>query len=167
MDAHDEIAAARGHVSNLWHSLEADEPFLRAAFRLYESAMRVPGGLPIRDRELLCLATSVANKCGYCAAHHRRHLLREGFPEEQLTRLERGETLADPRDEALRGLAFALAAAAAAPVAPHRLALKSIGLDDLAFQQAVQVCATYAMFNRLALPLETPLEADLFPLPGA
>lgn len=167
MDALDEIAAARGHVSNLWRALAEDEPFLRAAFRLYESAIRVPGGLPPRDRELLCLATSVANQCGYCAAHHRRHLLREGFAGEQLARLERGEALADPRDEALRGLANALAAPAAAPVASHRLALRSFGLDDLAFQQAVQVCAAYALFNRLALALETPLEPGFLQPPGA
>lgn len=167
MDALDEIAAARGHVSNLWRSLKEDEPFLRAAYRLYESAMHDPGGLPTRDRELLCLATSVANRCAYCAAHHRRHLLREGFPEEQLARLARGEALADPRDEALRGLALALAAEAAAPMASHRLALRSFGLDDLAFQQAVQVCAAYALFNRLALALDTPLEPDCLCLPEA
>ena len=158
MDPLDEITAARGHVSRLWQDLAADEPFLRAAFQLYEAAMHTPGGLPQRDRELLSFATSLANRCAYCAAHHRRHLRREGLPAAWITALEGGESLPEPRAEGLRQLAAALARdAAGAGGAVARL--ESLGFDALELQQAIQVCAAYGLFNRLALALGTPLEA--------
>jgi len=155
----EDIQSARGRVSNLWLALAADEPFLRAAFDLYRAAMHAPGGLPRRDRELLCLATSWANACSYCAAHHRRHALREGFTPEALRRVQRGEPLEEPRDEALRALAATLAADPAADLSARKEGLRSLGLGELDLQQAIQVCAAYGMFNRLALALEVPAEA--------
>jgi uncharacterized peroxidase-related enzyme len=155
----DDIHAARGRVSNLWLALAADEPFLRAAFDLYRAAMHAPGGLPRRDRELLCLATSWANDCAYCAAHHRRHALREGFTPEALRRVQRGEPLEEPRDEALRALAAALAADPSADLTALMDDLRGLGLGELDLQQAIQICAAYGMYNRLALGLKVPAEA--------
>lgn len=164
MDPLDEIAAARGHVSRLWRDLAPDEPFLRAAFRLYVAAMHAPGGLPRRDRELLSFVTSLANRCAYCAGHHRPHLVREGLPKAWIVALEGGGRLPEPRAEGLRELAAALAWGAAAPlaesIAEPLARLEALGLEALEIQQAIQVCAAYGMFNRLALALGTPREAE-------
>lgn len=160
MGALDEIAAARGRVSNLWTALAADEGFLRAAFGLYRAAMHAEGGLPRRDRELLCLATSLANRCAYCAAHHRRHLASGGLPRAELSALEARVPMADPRQEALRRLAEDLSGRPGAPMEGHRSRLRDLGCSDLEVQQAVQVCATYALFNRLALALGVDLEPE-------
>lgn len=159
----DDIAARRGHVSNLWKALAPDEAFLEAAFRLYGAAMHAEGGLGHLERELLCLATSLANGCAYCAAHHRRHLRSAGLADTDLQSLEAGRPLADPRLEALRGLAVDLAEAAGTDPRSHRERLRSLGFTSLEFQQAVQVCAIYASFNRLALALDVPLEPGLEP----
>lgn len=158
----DEIAATRGHVSSLWRALAPDEGFLEAAFRLYGATMHAEGGLGRLERELLCLATSLANGCAYCAAHHRRHLRVAGLPETERAALAGGGPLRDPRLEALRRLAVDLAARADA-AGGHREGLRALGFTDLEFQQAVQVCAAYAGFNRLALGLGVPLEPGLDP----
>jgi uncharacterized peroxidase-related enzyme len=159
----DEIAAARGRVSNLWLGLATDEAFLRASFGLYRAAMHAEGGLPCRDRELLCLATSVANGCAYCRAHHRRHLLEAGLAPEQVVAMEAGRELGDPRADALIALARALAQDPACPMKPLRARLSGLGLGALEVQQAIQVCATYALFNRLALALGVELEPEFLP----
>ncbi len=163
MGALDEIAAARGRVSNLWRELAPDEAFLRAAFELYRAAMHAEGGLPRRDRELLCLATSAANGCGYCAAHHRRHLLAAGLAPAQVAAVEAGRDLGEPRLDALLALARDLARDAACAVGPHRARLAGLGLNALEIQQALQVCAAYALFNRLALALGVALEGEFLP----
>ncbi|MFN8010250.1 MAG: peroxidase-related enzyme [Holophagaceae bacterium] len=159
----DEIAATRGHVSSLWKALAPDEVFLDAAFRLYRAAMHGEGGLGRVERELLCFATSLANRCAYCVAHHRRHLEAAGLPGTELAALEAGEPLGDARLEALRRLAEALASRADAPPGAFKDALRAQGFTDLEQQQAIQVCAAYGMFNRLALALEVPLEPGLAP----
>jgi alkylhydroperoxidase family enzyme len=46
---------------------------------------------------------------------------------------------------------------------PHRARLAEAGLAALDIQQAVQVCAAYAMFNRLALALGVDLEPEFLP----
>jgi uncharacterized peroxidase-related enzyme len=161
MGALDEIAAARGRVSNLWRELAADEGFLRAAFALYRVALHAEGGLPRRDRELLCLATSAANRCAYCVAHHRRHLEAAGFAPHQVDAVAAGQDLGDQRLDALLALARGLAADPDG--AGHRARLAGLGLDALEIQQAIQVCATYALFNRLVLALEVALEPEFRP----
>ncbi len=163
MGALDEIAAARGRVSNLWRELAADEGFLRAAFALYRAALHDPAGLPRRDRELLCLATSAANRCAYCVAHHRRHLEAAGLAPRQVDAVAAGQDLGDPRLDALLALARDLAAEPGGAGVNHRARLAALGLGALEVQQAIQVCATYALFNRLVLALGVALEPEFQP----
>ena len=66
----DDIRAARGvPPNNFWRALAHDPAQLRA---VWEDARRVmaPGALDALTKELLYVAVSVANGCGYCVHSH-------------------------------------------------------------------------------------------------
>jgi uncharacterized peroxidase-related enzyme len=82
-----ELREKRGKVSNILkvHSLRPSA--LRHHLDLYMSLMFGPGGLTRRQRELVAVAVSQANRCAYCVAHHAEALGRYVRDEAQLDAL--------------------------------------------------------------------------------
>jgi AhpD family alkylhydroperoxidase len=68
---YDDIKRTRGvpDVNNFWKALAAHPPTLR---RTWESVKEVmaPGALDALAKEMIYLAVSVTNGCGYCIASH-------------------------------------------------------------------------------------------------
>ena len=68
---YDEIMRARGTdwINNFWKALAHDPALLR---RTWESvrAVMAPGALDPLTKEMIYLAVSVSNGCGYCIASH-------------------------------------------------------------------------------------------------
>jgi AhpD family alkylhydroperoxidase len=67
----DAIRAARGtdHVNNFWRGLAHDPALLRATWERLQAVM-APGALDPLVKELLYIAVSTANGCGYCVHSH-------------------------------------------------------------------------------------------------
>lgn len=67
----DEIRAVRrtDHVNNFWRGLAHDPALLRATWDRLQSVM-APGALPPVVKEMLYVAVSTANGCGYCVHSH-------------------------------------------------------------------------------------------------
>jgi AhpD family alkylhydroperoxidase len=67
----DEIRAARGtdYVNNFWRGLAHDPALLRATWDRLRAVM-APGALDPLVKELLYVAVSTANGCGYCIHSH-------------------------------------------------------------------------------------------------
>jgi AhpD family alkylhydroperoxidase len=67
----DDIKATRkvDDVNNFWKHLANDPATLR---RTWESVKEImaPGALDVRTKEMIYLAISVSNGCGYCIASH-------------------------------------------------------------------------------------------------
>ncbi len=68
------------------------------------------GRLTPIEREIVQLAVSVHNSCSYCVAGHTAFATELGMPEEEIAALRANRPLPDPRQEALRRFARALAA---------------------------------------------------------
>jgi len=84
----DAIRAARGtdYVNNFWRALAADPPLLTATWdRL--SAVMAPGALDPLVKEMIYVAVSVANGCGYCIHSHTAAARARGMTEAQLGEL--------------------------------------------------------------------------------
>jgi len=66
-----EIRAARGtdHVNNFWRALAHDPPLLRATWDRLREVMG-PGVLDPLVKEMVYIAVSSANGCGYCVHSH-------------------------------------------------------------------------------------------------
>jgi AhpD family alkylhydroperoxidase len=67
----DEIRAARGtdYVNNFWRALAHDPALLRATWDRVRTVM-APGTLDSLVKEMVYVAVSTANGCGYCIHSH-------------------------------------------------------------------------------------------------
>jgi AhpD family alkylhydroperoxidase len=78
----DDIKRTRGvpDVNNFWKALAAHPPTLR---RTWESVKEVmaPGALDALAKEMIYLAVSVTNGCGYCIASHGAAARKAGMTE--------------------------------------------------------------------------------------
>ena len=68
----DDIKQARGvpDVNNFWKSLAVHPPTLRRTWESLKEVMSPDGALDPVVKEMLYLAVSITNGCGYCIASH-------------------------------------------------------------------------------------------------
>ncbi len=80
----DEIRAARGtdYVNNFWRALAADPALLRQTWERVREVM-APGALDPLVKELVYVAVSAANGCGYCVHSHTAAARAKGMTEAQ------------------------------------------------------------------------------------
>jgi len=85
---YDDIMATRGTdwVNNYWKVLAHHPPTLR---RMWANAKQVmgPGALDALTKELIYIAVSVTNGCGYCIASHGAAARGKGMTAEQFSEL--------------------------------------------------------------------------------
>lgn len=79
----DDIRAARGtdYVNNFWRGLAHDPALLRATWERLKVVM-APGALDPLAKELLYVAVSTANGCGYCIHSHTAAAKNKGMTPE-------------------------------------------------------------------------------------
>ena len=80
----DAIRAARqtDYVNNFWRALAHDPALLRATWERASTVM-APGALDPLVKELVYLAVSTANGCGYCVHSHTAAARAKGMTPEQ------------------------------------------------------------------------------------
>jgi AhpD family alkylhydroperoxidase len=85
---YDDIMATRqtDYINNFWKALAHDPVALR---RTWESIKQImaPGNLDALTKEMVYLAVSVTNQCGYCVASHTAAARRAGMTEAQFAEL--------------------------------------------------------------------------------
>ena len=85
---YDDIMATRktDYINNFWKALAAHPETLR---RTWESIKQVmaPGALDPMTKELIYLAVSATNQCGYCMASHTAGAVAKGATKEMLGEL--------------------------------------------------------------------------------
>jgi AhpD family alkylhydroperoxidase len=86
----DDIRARRDsdYVNNFWRALAADPPLLAATWERLQAVM-APGALDPLTKELIYIAVSVANGCGYCIHSHTAAARAKG-----MTPAQHGELMA-------------------------------------------------------------------------
>ncbi|HEU4370155.1 MAG TPA: carboxymuconolactone decarboxylase family protein [Methylomirabilota bacterium] len=85
---YDDIMAARktDYVNNFWKALATHPPTLRRTWETLKPVM-APGALDALTKEMVYLAVSATNGCGYCIAAHTASARRHGMTEEMLGEL--------------------------------------------------------------------------------
>lgn len=68
----DDIRATRGseHINHFWRYLAFDPSLLEATWAEVKQVMVTPSALDPLTKELIYIAVSVANGCGYCVHSH-------------------------------------------------------------------------------------------------
>jgi len=85
---YDEIKAARklDDVNNFWKYLANDEQTLRRTWDSFRAVM-APGALDPLVKEMIYVAVSVTNGCGYCIASHSAAASKAGMTQAQFGEL--------------------------------------------------------------------------------
>jgi AhpD family alkylhydroperoxidase len=80
---YDDIMSTRGvtDVNNFWKALATHPPTLKRTWDSLKEVMR-PGVLDPVTKEMLYLAVSVTNGCGYCIASHSSAARKAGMTQE-------------------------------------------------------------------------------------
>ena len=85
---YDDIMAIRqtDYINNFWKALARDPATLR---RTWESVKQImaPGALDPLTKEMLYLAVSTTNQCGYCIASHTASARKAGLTDEMFAEL--------------------------------------------------------------------------------
>jgi AhpD family alkylhydroperoxidase len=89
-EIYDDIMAARktDYINNFWKALAAHPATLRRTWESVKGVM-APGALDPLTKELIYLAVSATNQCGYCLASHTAGAVGKGATQEMI-----GEVLA-------------------------------------------------------------------------
>jgi len=85
---YDDIMATRktGWINNFWKALAHDPPALRRTWHTIKEIM-APGALDSLTKEMICLAVSATNQCGYCIASHTAAARKAGMTNQMLDEL--------------------------------------------------------------------------------
>src|SRR5271156_6046360 len=73
-------------VNNFWKYLAHDPPALKRTWESIKEIM-APGALDALTKEMLYLAVSVTNGCGYCIASHSAAARKAGMTDEMFSEL--------------------------------------------------------------------------------
>jgi AhpD family alkylhydroperoxidase len=85
---YDDIMATRktDWINNFWKAIAHDSVTLRRTWRSVKEIM-APGALDARTKEMLYLAVSTSNQCGYCIASHTAAARKAGMTDAMLAEL--------------------------------------------------------------------------------
>src|SRR5437868_84866 len=73
-------------INNFWKALAHDPATLRRTWQSVKEVM-APGALDAVTKEMLYLAVSASNQCGYCIASHTAAARKAGMSDEMLSEL--------------------------------------------------------------------------------
>ena len=85
---YDDIMATRqtDWINNFWKALAHDPSTLRRTWQSVKEIM-VPGALDAMTKEMIYLAVSATNQCGYCIASHTAGARKAGMTDRMLAEL--------------------------------------------------------------------------------
>lgn len=85
---YDDIMTTRGTdwINNFWKVLANDPPTLRRTWHSIKEIM-APGALDAVTKEMMYLAVSATNQCGYCIASHTAAARKAGMSDAMLAEL--------------------------------------------------------------------------------
>ncbi len=85
---YDDIMATRktDWINNFWKAIAHDPPMLKRTWEAMKAIMG-PGSLDPLTKELIYVAISVSNQCGYCIASHTASAKKKGMSDEMFKEL--------------------------------------------------------------------------------
>ena len=154
-DIAERIAAVQeksGFVPNVFLALARRPDEFRAFFAYHDALMEKPGGLSKAEREMIVVATSGLNHCGYCVVAHGAILrIRAKNPliADQVA-INYRKADVTPRERAMLDFAMKVAERSQDVDDADYAALKAHGFTDDEAWDIAAIAAFFAMSNRLA-----------------
>ncbi|WP_173932825.1 carboxymuconolactone decarboxylase family protein [Chelativorans sp. Marseille-P2723] len=96
--------------NNFWKYLANDPAALRRTWESIKEVMS-PGALDVKTKEMIYLAVSITNNCGYCIASHTAAAQKAGMTQEQFGELLSVIGMANQTNRLVNGLRVPIDAA--------------------------------------------------------
>ena len=158
-EIYDETLKKRGALAAVHKIHSLNQESLRAHMELYMTLLFGKSPLLRRERELIAVAVSRANRCAYCVGHHSDAFARYEKATARVAAAKAGRWEDFPANEAaLCRFAEKLTLAPSASSEADVAAVKAAGYGDQAVLDAVQIAAYFNFVNRLVLGLGVHLE---------
>ena len=160
--AHDGLAAVQekyGFVPNLMAIMAEAPPLMQgylALSQLFEQTT-----FSAHERNLILLAISVANGCGYCVAAHTLGAQAVKLPADIIEALREGKPLSDTRLEALRQFTQSVANNRGWPQPARIQAFFAAGYTHANLLEVILAMGMKTLSNYTNHMAETPLDAAL------
>ena len=148
----DTVQEKSGFVPNVFLALARRPDEFRAFFAYHDALMEKPGGLSKAEREMIVVATSGLNHCGYCVVAHGAILrIRAKNPliADQVA-INPAKADLTPRERAMLNFALKVAERSHAIDEADYEALRRSGFADEDAWDIAAIAALFAMSNRLA-----------------
>ena len=102
----EDIRAVRGtdFVGNIWRHLAFSPALLESTWRDVKALMGHDSALDAKTKEMLYVAVSTANACGYCVHSHTKAARAQGMTDEEHAELVQVTALAARTNHLLTGL---------------------------------------------------------------
>lgn len=110
------------------------------------------------EQQLISLAISVENECGYCSAAHSLMGKGAGIPDAELAATRSAQPLGNPRHEALRRFATVVTATRGKPSAHEVEQFLAAGYDQIAILEVILGIATKTLMNYTDHLAKVPLD---------
>jgi len=101
---YDDIMATRktDYINNFWKAIAHDPLLLKRTWEGLKSVM-APGALDPLTKELLYIAVSVTNNCGYCIASHTASAFSKGMTADMFKELQQVIGIANATNKLVTG----------------------------------------------------------------
>ena len=160
-DVFRQTIAKKGFVPNVL-SIYGSRPELLGGISELSSAFG-KGLLSDAEREIVFLATSVANKCQYCVAGHTYYALKAGVDAEDVNRLRQADCLDDPKREVLRVFSQTLTLGRGHCAAQAQERFQKAGFTQSQTFDVIVGVAAKTLSNMTASLLDLPLDRAFEP----
>lgn len=150
------VESAWGFAPNLIRTLAGSPPVLEGAWALLSAFAKTR--FSAAEQQLVALAISVENECGYCVAAHSLMGLGAGLSAVELDAIRAGRSVADARREALRRFATVVTATRGRPGAREVEDFLAAGFDRNAILDVILGVATKTLMNYTDHVAQVPLD---------
>lgn len=162
-EVYEQIAGARGKVSNIMrvHSLKPEA--MDTHMELYKAVMFGKSGLSREEREVVATAVSVANGCPYCVHHHAEALRAYWRDDDRVDAFATEPRTFDGLDERQRALVDYALAVTDDPGDVDESTIDTLrdqGFDDEEILCVNLVASYFNFVNRIALGLGVGFDDD-------
>ncbi|HLE96067.1 MAG TPA: peroxidase-related enzyme [Candidatus Thermoplasmatota archaeon] len=162
-EVYEAVRAARGSVGNIMKAESLQPEALQKHLDLYAELLYGKGGLSRREREMVAVVVSAANKCAYSIVHHAdalgRYVTEPGLV--PLLVADASKAPLDQRERAIVNAAVRLTKHAEEWTKGDVDTLHLAGMQDDDVLGLVQLVAYFNFANRLAIGTgATPEDAD-------
>lgn len=162
-DVYDEIANARGKLSNIMRVHSLRPRAMQAHMDLYLQLLFCRSGLTRAERELIAVVVSAANDCEYCVRHHGEALRaywRDDARVEAVIDDYRTSGDMTPRRMAVLDYAVKLTTEPTAATEADVRRLRENGLSDLDILDVNLITSYFNFVNRIANGLGVDVTED-------